>query len=130
MNTPYSARITTPHIRPHSNSQHDETVNPLRSLIDNPSQDPQKKCGISKQRHLPSDTARFLKLAQSNVAKALASSTDARQMQSAVTMMDCGRYIRMMDDDRYRVINRCHLRSCSICSQIKGAKYTSILIDA
>ena len=126
MNTPNTARITTPHIIPPAHSQHDETVNPLRSLIDTP----QKKYEAQKRRHLPSDTARFLKLAQSNVAKALASSIDPRQMQSAVTMMDCGRYIRMIDDDRYRVINRCHLRSCSICSQIKGAKYTSILIDA
>jgi len=84
----------------------------------------------SKTAHLRSDTARFLKIAQLNVVKALASSPSSSQMSTSLPMLNCGRYIRRLDNDRYRILARCHLRSCTLCSQIKGSKYTSLASNA
>lgn len=104
----------------------ESAINPLKSPIIKAIED---TSDVKKNLHQADPTspttalhdqlARHTKLAQVHVAQSLIHSSDIDQGQHALSMMSCGRYASTTGQF-IRPLNRCHRRSCPLCSSIKG----------
>ena len=78
---------------------------------------------LTPQNSLREQMARHTKLAQSHVSRSLFYSSRPSQAKASYAMSMCGKYATHTGQ-YIRPLNRCHRRSCPVCSSIKGAQIT------